>query len=759
MRVPRVVVGLLVVPAVIGAQTALRDRYLEMVPPAPLIVAQNPGTARVMLYGDPGAPGYRDVAPADGIDDDRAQRLRAIADRFLPILRRTNFSIPRRFEELPAGTTLHVDRWSNGRLATRDSIRLDRLATDTAMDARLLVLLEELGPRRAMTAISQPRARDETIVFIDFPGEDETTWRATYDRPGARPHTYVHFFVDEIGGEERAERFHFVIQYWFFYPFNDATNNHEGDWEHINVRATTAARFARDLLTARGSALSEAEARRMAGGAQAVPIDSLVVQGVDYYFHHSVVMVDYAAAHLQPALTPHADHTTTHIWEDAGFINYAVRQRLSVAGGRLATHPLGYIGGFSRGPGELRRLVPRIRGVYDANSHGTYPFPGLWVSVGQLATTELLGGKVVPNVRTESPDATWRQVVDDDDYVVFGPDDFTLVPDWERVEALVMSDAAARTRWAWLLLPVHFGFPTSRSPAGGALGRTNLGNVSPESPAFHPAWNVSGASSAHADHVVSVLRGPAAPAGPWLSLQAGWGLMNVPLAALGLMPGYGVGVATVLPYVVGVRRALGAPPTRVLFRGTLPPRVTSTGYGVFREHRRLEPADMQSVNGERLWFDLYFGNRLALENSFAWSSSAARYGRSSVARTTARAPVTHRQLTGGARVNLTGRETGVFQLFARGGYGWTRHDLRAAIADGDTVPGTGQRVGYLPTILPSKSWWPNTLYGGVGLELFAPQRLWLLHRAGYGVRTELTISTARDDRRSVEVAAGVVLGW
>ena len=26
-----------------------------------------------------------------------------------------------------------------------------------------------------------------------------------------------------------------VIQYWFFYPYNDFVNDHEGDWEHINV--------------------------------------------------------------------------------------------------------------------------------------------------------------------------------------------------------------------------------------------------------------------------------------------------------------------------------------------------------------------------------------------------------------------------------------------------------------------------------------------------------------------------------------------
>jgi hypothetical protein len=26
-----------------------------------------------------------------------------------------------------------------------------------------------------------------------------------------------------------------VLQYWYFYPFNDYMSDHEGDWEHINV--------------------------------------------------------------------------------------------------------------------------------------------------------------------------------------------------------------------------------------------------------------------------------------------------------------------------------------------------------------------------------------------------------------------------------------------------------------------------------------------------------------------------------------------
>jgi len=55
-----------------------------------------------------------------------------------------------------------------------------------------------------------------------------STWNAparTY------PHTvYAHPF--KSGSE-------FVIQYFFFYPFNDWIDNHEGDWEHINVMVSS----------------------------------------------------------------------------------------------------------------------------------------------------------------------------------------------------------------------------------------------------------------------------------------------------------------------------------------------------------------------------------------------------------------------------------------------------------------------------------------------------------------------------------------
>lgn len=37
---------------------------------------------------------------------------------------------------------------------------------------------------------------------------------------------YSHMFVEDNS---------IVIQYWTFYPYNDFVNNHEGDWEHVNV--------------------------------------------------------------------------------------------------------------------------------------------------------------------------------------------------------------------------------------------------------------------------------------------------------------------------------------------------------------------------------------------------------------------------------------------------------------------------------------------------------------------------------------------
>lgn len=82
------------------------------------------------------------------------------------------------------------------------------------------------------------------VYFLDFPGTNigntnaEEMWRAEWrtiqgsDDPTAaayRPFQYAHLFWLE------REQHLLAIQYFFFYPYDKFTNNHEGDWEHINV--------------------------------------------------------------------------------------------------------------------------------------------------------------------------------------------------------------------------------------------------------------------------------------------------------------------------------------------------------------------------------------------------------------------------------------------------------------------------------------------------------------------------------------------
>jgi hypothetical protein len=72
----------------------------------------------------------------------------------------------------------------------------------------------------------------EGDTYLDFPGDPRNP-RCTYERwyrasmANHEPTAYAR--VVESGGT------HVVVQYWFFYVFNDYNNNHEGDWETIQV--------------------------------------------------------------------------------------------------------------------------------------------------------------------------------------------------------------------------------------------------------------------------------------------------------------------------------------------------------------------------------------------------------------------------------------------------------------------------------------------------------------------------------------------
>src|SRR6266700_3513108 len=92
--------------------------------------------------------------------------------------------------------------------------------------------------------------------FIDAPGDDAVNagagaaggsgwrrrWRELAGSDPARsrfpPTQYAHlFWLDRTRGL-------LAIQYWFFFPFNEWINHHEGDWEHVNIIVEGPSSFA-----------------------------------------------------------------------------------------------------------------------------------------------------------------------------------------------------------------------------------------------------------------------------------------------------------------------------------------------------------------------------------------------------------------------------------------------------------------------------------------------------------------------------------
>lgn len=86
---------------------------------------------------------------------------------------------------------------------------------------------------------------EKIIYYVDCPGdnlgpgENEETWSKAFRRIQGNmddptlaaypPTQYVHiYWWDKAKGE-------LAIAYWFYYPYDKWMNNHEGDWEHIQV--------------------------------------------------------------------------------------------------------------------------------------------------------------------------------------------------------------------------------------------------------------------------------------------------------------------------------------------------------------------------------------------------------------------------------------------------------------------------------------------------------------------------------------------
>ncbi|MYD61426.1 MAG: hypothetical protein F4W91_10325, partial [Gemmatimonadetes bacterium] len=98
------------------------------------------------------------------------------------------------------------------------------------------------------------------LAYFDYPGNREKGNNSWYDYYFGRtnpPHSqaganfkntaYVHIFQIENAQEPSIRTYNgkYVIRYYYYYPFNDWKNNHEGDWQSIDVIVTS-----RDTATA-----------------------------------------------------------------------------------------------------------------------------------------------------------------------------------------------------------------------------------------------------------------------------------------------------------------------------------------------------------------------------------------------------------------------------------------------------------------------------------------------------------------------------
>lgn len=94
------------------------------------------------------------------------------------------------------------------------------------------------------------------IEFGSTSDQDGTVWQNKYLNGGDGLLHPGDYYDPKIYATVFNHGSYTIVQYWFFYPYNDWVVNHEGDWEHINV------------VTYEG------------------PDGQYQIEDVEYYFHH-----------------------------------------------------------------------------------------------------------------------------------------------------------------------------------------------------------------------------------------------------------------------------------------------------------------------------------------------------------------------------------------------------------------------------------------------------------------------------------------
>lgn len=757
-----------------------RDEYLDYVPlQYPKLVRQTDANVRLHLFGDREDPGWRDEDPRDGIDDRRNQVFQALALRFAPYMVLNTTSVPmdfRRFMDDRSSFRLFVDTW---KLGGPDSELVSSMSLDwtnlgkgpagqpTEDDRKLLELLELFHPETPQDAYyhqSAVRPEDELfrVLFFDFPGDGPEGWRKEYvdEVSSALPQryvsyikTFVHPFIHEVTDHlGRTLGYELILQYWFYYPLNDGGNNHEGDWEHINVAVAPLTRV--DRL------LDEASLLEILRGEHAPdrPGDPLVIRRIDYYLHNKVWPIDFSSPNpylpreeweKQVESRPEERIGQRRIWKE-------IRHRVWFDDEEtvLNTHPVCLIGADNKGFDALLTTP----GSKNRDSHGTYPFVGMYRDIGPGGATEQL--------TNDFDHRRWhRETISDDRgepvrlrrgvmVRMDRPDRIQILPDWERVAPLVRDEPAMRARWAWMLLPIRWGYPAVASPFAGVLSHTDTGNLAPVGPSYSMGWNVTKAARTFALYEPHRFSSHF-PLGVQDNYHNSWGFFNLTLPTLLVLPPFDFvdrilfapfrlvfkpsptffPTETVPFRFVGLEGAtsvhrISEEWAALLFNADQAGEIASRLLELdpeFAEGQQLSQITHDDAMGYQATLSFFMGKRFVSENTVRHSRSDLGF---SVSLPTQREPfravgeLNFWEYSGSLRYNI--RE-GALSPFLKVGYGlsWYRiEDVITTVAGGGEQPLEAANSPWVrkPNVLKWENMWPNTLHLGAGLE-------WLIYKS------------------------------
>lgn len=755
------------------AQQIPRPDYLSYVPlEYRRIVRQTPASAEFELYGDREVPGYRDESPRDGVDDGRGRLLHTLGVRFAPYLVQNTTDLPmdfKRFWDRQGSFPIYVDTFNiatdRPELVGTRTIDLPNITRAPCADPEtfsgpqddcaLLRLLREFDPVAPENARvgGGPIDIDEDlfkVMYFDFPGEGPESWKREYRNLFSQhlprhyqgfAKVYVHPLIATIESATAGRvGYELVLQYWFFYPTNDGGNNHEGDWEHINVVISPRSKVAGPL---------EAEDIRAILALDPVDLerldDPLVIRRTEIYFHQKFMRLDYSNPNVyapveewerQVRATREELRGEHSIWRHVRYLAY-----FDDAESIVNTHPIAYIGADNKG---LDQLLSAPGGT-NRDSHGTYPFPGMYKDIGPAGATEQIGARAFPHrdwyggERARNRDFGPGQVVFYDD-----PALVELMPDWERVHELVYTDIEVRREWSWMVLPLRWGWPAVESPFAGIVSHAETGNLAPPGPMYQGSWNRPGAAPAFSEYQPHKL--PSLyPLGWQDNFVNSWGWLNITGPTLVTLPPFDfvwrIGSA---PF----RYALGHPDPVYYPSEDLPSRFVGLApvYSInpigteftslfLNESQLIEiattylvtegdiPDDLAAVSivedasTPALWFGFFLGRRLVSENLLRHSRSTLGLDLSRLSAPadpmSVRGELNFWEYHGSLRYNLL---TGGFKPYAKAGWGRSWYRIENGTIDGTTMefpdsPWIGQ-----PSLSSPKTLLPNTWHFGAGLE-------------------------------------------